>query len=70
MAVVVPSFKLDIYKDFTNEQLKTRCLELSRTASKYGLIIAMMSEAEEALQILPVEMRETALNLNKAHKYD
>lgn len=66
----MPSFTLDIYKDFTYEQLKTRCRELNRTVGKYGLIIAVMADNEEALKLLSEEKRQIAINLNKGYKDD
>jgi hypothetical protein len=65
----MPSFTIDIYKDWTNEQLRTRCRELSRAVSRYELTIAMMAEyGPEMLDKLPAEFRDRAKQLNEAYR--
>jgi hypothetical protein len=67
----MPSLVWDIYKGWTNKQLKLRCRELCTAVSRYEMMIAMMAEyAPEALDKLPKEFRDRALQLNAAYRDD
>jgi hypothetical protein len=65
----MPTFTLDIYKDWTPEQLRVRCRKLSRALIRDQRIVAMLVEyAPEGLQHLPAEYQKQAKHLNAAYR--
>jgi hypothetical protein len=68
---MMPTFFLDIYKGWTRKRLKERCRELCRAVGEYEMMIAMLVEyGPEALQFLPPDMCERAIQLNAAYRDD